>query len=169
MRVVTVAVLFALLSLAGPAPARADELADNPISLGLHLGVVTLGPGAAFALEVPFEYAFELGPGVLTPHFGFMMTMRDSFFGIVLPIGVRYKIRLLRDYPFYAWPMLDLGPAFETKSGTVGGYLRVGGGLSYLVHPNVELIFQPLGLGAVFGDVGSDFSYNLMVGANFRF
>jgi hypothetical protein len=169
MRVVIVAVVLSLLSLVGPAPARAGALSDNPVSLGLHLGVVTLGSGAAFALELPFEYTFQAGPGELALHAGFMMTMRDSFFGIVLPIGVRYKLRLLRSHPFYAWPMLDLGPAFETKSGTVGGYLRVGGGLSYLVHPNVEIIFQPLGLGAVFGDVGSAFSYNLMMGANFRF
>jgi len=169
MRVRIIGLLFVTLTLLAPSGASAGDLSAKPVSVGVHLGVVTLGPGAAFALEAPFEYTFQAGPGELALHLGFMMTMRDQFFGIVLPIGARYKIRLLAKYPFYAWPMLDIGPAFETKSGAVGGYLRVGGGLSYLVHPNVELVFQPLGLGAVFGELGGDFSYNLMVGANFRF
>lgn len=174
--------LLTVLTGAWPASAearRGGTLAANPVSIGVHIGVVTFDDHAAFALETPFEYTFQAGPGELAIHFGFMLAMEDDFFGILLPFGIRYKIRLLSRHPLYIWPMIDLGPAFADIHGRrdddwhAFGYLRMGGGLSYLVHPNVELIFQPLGLGAIFGDFGrdegADFSYNFLVGANFRF
>jgi len=173
MRALIVAALLAALTLAGPSPAAAQSrnaLSANPMSLGLHIGLVTVSSTAAFALELPFEYTFPAGPGELAPHIGFMLAATDGFVALVFPVGVRYKIRLLSSHPFYAWPMFDIGPGFNTSGGGGAfGYIRAGGGLSYLVHPNVELIFQPLGLGAAFGEGGGSFSYNLMFGANFRF
>lgn len=155
----------------GAAQARSMTLSQNPWSAGLGLGVVTMDSWAMFAFEIPIQYTFKVGPGELAPGMSLMLGARSGFVTIALPIGVRYKIRILKKYPFYVWPFLDIGPTFVAKpaSGGTGGFLRIGGGLSYLVHPNVELVFQPLGLGAAFSDAGGFFSYNFMVGTNFRF
>ena len=149
-------------------PATAQTLSDKPWSAGLGLGFITLDSVAAFAMEIPVEYTFKVGPGELAPHFGFLLAAAKGYTGIALPLGVRYKFRLIKQ-PLYLGPLLDLGPTFATKGGGVGGILRFGAVLSYLVHKNVEVLFQPLGLGAVFSEAGGVFSYNLLVGAQARF
>lgn len=169
MRSSLVAALAVVILSLGPNASARDRLADHPWSVGLHLGVMTLDSLAVFAMEIPVEYTFELGPGELAPHLGFLLTARKGYTGIGFPIGVRYKLRLLDKYPLYAWPMLDIGPVFVTQTGTAGGILRVGGGMSYLVHPMVELLIQPLGLGTTFNSGGAVFMYNLLLGANIRF
>ena len=154
------------------------NLYDKPWSVGLELGfmmivIPNIGTYSAFSMEIPVEYTFKVGPGELAPHFGFMVSARKGAASIGLPIGARYKIRVLQNYPLYVWPLLDLGPSFNVSKGANGeasGFLRVGAGLSYLVHPNIELMFQPLNLGATFAaNVDACFLYQLLLGANFRF
>ena len=158
-----------------------SHLSDNPWSVGLLIGFATIavpnfGAGTAFAMEIPVEYTFKVGPGELAPHFGFMVSAGGGGGGaqISLPFGARYKIKVLKDYPLYVWPLLDIGPSFAVGTGISGpsataGFMRVGAGISYLIHPNVELMFQPLNIGAVFAANGGYFLYNFLLGSNFRF
>jgi hypothetical protein len=182
LRSVALALLAALVLVTLPA-AKAQagtniNLSDKPWSVGLQLGFIMLvvpdvGTFSAFSMEIPVEYTFKVGPGELAPHFGFMVNVRKKAASIALPIGARYKIRVLKDHPLYVWPLLDIGPSFDVSkggNGTASGFLRVGAGISYLVHPNVELMFQPLNLGATFAaDVDACFIYQLLLGTNFRF
>lgn len=152
-------------------PASAEEggsLTDKPWATGLLLGFGILDTLAVFTMELQAEYNIKVGPGDIVPHFGFLLGARKEYVGIGLPMGVRYKIRVISK-PLYVYPYLDIGPSFETKSGTASGILRVGGGLSYLVHPHVEIIAQPLGLGTCFDKNGGVFLYNFLVGINARF
>jgi len=127
------------------------------------------GTWASFSLELPVEYTFKAGPGFVAAHFGFLMNAgKGGAVSIGLPLGVRYKIRVIKA-PLFVYPLLDLGPIFDAKAGTASGLMRVGGGVSYLVHRNIELIFQPLGLGAVFNSDGGSFIYNFLLGAQARF
>jgi hypothetical protein len=167
-------VVVAILLFSVSASAQsAGDLAKNPWSAGVLIGVgvqaANGGSGAAFAMELPFEYTFVLGPGNLVPHFGFMLLAGEaSYVAIGLPMGVRYKMQITK-YPIYVWPLFDIGPGFVTEGGGAFGMIRFGGGASYLVHPNIELIFQPLALGATFASGGGAFLYNFLVGAQGRF
>ena len=182
LRSVALALLAALVLVTLPAAkaqARTNvNLSDKPWSVGLMLGFTTatipdVGTFAAFALEIPVEFTFKVGPGELAPHFGFLVNARKGASSIGMPIGARYKIRVSRNYPIYVWPLLDLGPSFNVSKGANGvtsGFVRVGAGISYLVHPNVELMFQPVNLGAGFAaDQDAFFLYSLLLGTNFRF
>ena len=168
------AVVLAVVALSSVANAQSRlNLTDTPWSSGLLFGFTTFtinnaGTWAAFALELPVEYTFKAGPGDVAAHFGMLLSTRSGFTSIALPIGVRYKIRVI-SAPLYVYPLLDVGPTFETKGGSAAGMLRVGGGVSYLVHRNIELLFQPLGLGASFDANGGNFAYNFLMGAQARF
>ena len=78
-------------------------------------------------------------------------------------------------HPLYVGPTFDIGPIFGVSTGgwsganTVGGMIRFGGIVSYLVHPNVELFFQPVGLGASFTSNGGLFAYTMLLGGQYRF
>lgn len=177
-----------------PAPARDAEdrdpidpehlrLTDRRWSLGTEVGVMTLHTTPLFNLEIPIEYTLTVGPGDLALHAGFMLSFggdrrvvgpnnvaswRSSVW-VGLPFGARYKIRVLASHPLYVWPMMDVGPMFETWNGHAVGFVRMGAGLSYLVHPAVEVFLRPLTVGAAFDRNGAWFLYNLTMGANFRF
>lgn len=169
--IVTAVVLVLSIPQAAKALDPPKEMTQNGWSTGLLLGFTIAHIGATFAaftLEIPLEYSFEVGPGALTPHFGFMLTARKNFVAIALPLGIRYKMRVAA-FPLYVYPLLDMGPAFDAKAGTASGFLRVGAGLSYVVHPNVELVFQPLGLGAGFNSDDGWFLYNFLLGVQARF
>ncbi len=163
------------------------HLYETPWSVGVELGFILMEtnriptfagfrlPGVAartimFNMQIPFEYTFKVGPGELAPHFAFMLSADANFVYIGLPLGLRYKIKVLQNYPFYVWPLLDIGPNFAAKGGdSTSGFLMVGAGLSYLVHKHVEVMFKPLALGAGFNGDGGWFIYNFTLGANFRF
>lgn len=163
------AVLATVPSAARAAPSGGQHLYETPWSVGLELGFVIVDEFALFNMQIPFEYTFKVGPGELAPHFAFMLSARKNVVAISLPLGARYKIKVLPNHPLYVWPLLDIGPNFDAKNGGTSGILMVGGGLSYLVHKHVELMFKPLALGAVFNADGGVFLYNLTLGANFRF
>ncbi len=171
MRTLTVAALAAALLLTAPLAEAKTTLAKNPHSVGLGIGVTTIGAGSAFAMEIPYEYTFKVGPGELAVHAGFLLAASGYFVGIALPLGVRYKFRLIKQ-PLYLGPTFDAGPIFSVSGygkGVTGGFIRFGAVLSYLVHPNVELLLQPVGLGATFGGGFGAFSYTFLVGTAYRF
>ncbi len=171
MRTLTVAALAATLFLVSPNAEAAATLTQNPHSVGLGIGVSTLGAGAAFAMEIPYEYTFKAGPGDLAIHAGLLVAASQWFVGIGIPIGARYKFQITK-YPLYLGPTFDAGPIFAVSGfgkGVTGGFIRFGAILSYLVHPNVELFIQPVGLGATFGQGFGAFSYTLLAGAQYRF
>jgi hypothetical protein len=175
-KVLLTLVAMSMLLVAAPASAAGGgtTLSDRPWSAGVLIGAsVSARSGfsyAQFALELPVEYTFKVGPGELAAHFGFLLGAgQHGVVSIGLPLGVRYKFNVWKQ--LYVYPLFDIGPGFVMVSNTttVGGLLRVGGGLSYLVHPMVELMLQPLGLGATFDANGGAFLYNFLVGAQFRF
>jgi hypothetical protein len=174
MRSLTIALVAVAVLVAAPARAESPSIGDKPWTTGLLLGVSTWTANSAtqafFALEIPVEYGFKVGPGYLAPHFGFALGATKGCTTIALPMGVRYKIPVAA-FPLYVYPMLDIGPGFVIVDGAAaaGGVLRVGGGLSYLVHPNVELVFQPLGLGATFDANGGQFMWNFLTGVQAHF
>ncbi|MBM4372192.1 MAG: hypothetical protein FJ098_11090, partial [Deltaproteobacteria bacterium] len=136
--------------------ASAASLSDKPNSVGLGIGLSTFDEWASFALEIPYEYTFKAGPGELALHLGFLLGAREGAVSIGLPFGARYKFHITK-YPLYVGPTFDIGPVFmvgDYAKGTVGGMLRFGGIVSYLVHPNVEMFLQPVGLGAYFNADG---------------
>ena len=167
--------MVAMVATTSLAQAQSRKLTDTPLSTGILMGFSTItydgaGTFAAFSMEMPVEYTFKAGPGDVALHFGLMLNAgKGGMVSLALPMGARYKIRLMHGTPLYAYPLLDLGPVLDPKAGTASGLLRVGGGLSYLVHKNVELLFQPLGLGAVFNADGGAFIFNFLTGAQFRF
>jgi hypothetical protein len=175
---VVIATLFTSFKAAAQDP---GEMANKPFSTGALIGFSAFEGDVAFALEIPLEYGIVVGPGNLILHIGFLLNAGDGT-GIAIPMGVRYKIHIT-EYPLYVYPLFDIGPAFYTAGGDPFGYFRIGGGISYMVHPMVELIFQPLGLGAVFGGEQSSvnifgyrrsvdmtaFVYNFEVGAQLHF
>jgi hypothetical protein len=170
MRTLTVAAL-ALTLLASAPRAEAASLTDNPHSVGLGVGLNTIGPGAGFAMEIPYEYSFKAGPGILALHAGFFLGAGQSVVGIGIPLGARYKFQITK-HPLYIGPTFDLGPLFIVSGfgkGFTAGFIRFGGIVSYLVHPNVELFFQPVGIGATFGQGFGAFSYTMLLGAQYRF
>jgi hypothetical protein len=163
--------------------AASPRLDEHRWSVGTEVGVMTVHTTPLFNLEVPVEYTMPLGPGDLAFHAGFMLSVggdrliannlgirraRSSVW-VGLPFGARYKIRVLDSHPLYVWPMMDFGPQFDTWNGDAAGFFRTGAGVSYLVHPHVELLFRPITVGAVFGPGGGWFLYNMTMGANFRF
>ncbi len=157
-------------SAAKTASSGGRHLYETPWSVGLELGFVIVDKFAMFNMQIPFEYTFKVGPGELAPHLAFMLSARANAVSIALPLGVRYKIKVLKNHPLYVWPLLDIGPNFDAKNGGAAtGILLVGAGISYLVHKHVELMFKPLALGAIFNDAGGWFLYNFTLGANFRF
>ena len=163
--------------------AASPRLDEHRWSVGTEVGVMTVHTTPLFNLEVPVEYTMPLGPGDLAFHAGFMLsvggdrTVRNRFnvptvrssVWIGLPFGARYKIRVLDSHPLYVWPMMDFGPLIDTWDGDAAGFFRTGAGISYLVHPHVELLFRPITVGTVFGPGGAWFLYNMTMGANFRF
>ncbi len=175
MRSFILAFLAATVLLAAPPAAASTDggggqtLSQTPWSVGLELGFVIVDKFAMFNMQIPLEYTFKVGPGELAPHFAFMLSARKNVIAISLPVGARYKIKVLQSHPLYVWPLLEIGPNFDGKTGDASGILLVGAGLSYLVHKHVELVFKPLALGAAFSDAGGVFLYNLTLGANFRF
>jgi len=162
--------------------AKSPKLTEHPWSVGTQIGVMTVHTSPMFNLEIPVEFTLPAGPGDLAIHAGFMLsaggrttiinragvrTRGDVWVG--LPIGARYKIRVLASHPLYVWPLVDFGPLFDTWSGEAAGFFRTGAGISYIVHPNVELLVQPLNIGATFDGNGGWFLFNFTLGANFRF
>jgi hypothetical protein len=185
-----VAVLSSSSSAHAAVAAGGDPLTRNPWSVGLTLGFVVADfNGAAntvaFLLSIPIEYTFKAGPGWVALRLTFSVAPKKESYGgnafyagssstyvtLGLPLGVSYKLRPIAAYPFYVWPFLDIGPALEVVSGnaTAAGLVQVGAGISYVVHPNVELWFRPLGLGAGFDSKNSFFMYTFLIGSNFRF
>jgi hypothetical protein len=165
-----VVVLILLMSVSAGAQ-NAGDLAQKPWSAGLLIGFSTFahdGSYTTFTMEIPVEYTFVLGPGNLAAHFSFMLHAKDNYTAITLPLGARYKIHIT-NYPLYVYPLFDIGPSFVTDGGHAFGWIRFGGGVSYMVHPNIELMFQPLGLGAAFDSDFSLFVYNFLLGAQGRF
>lgn len=179
--ILSVAIVATLLA---ADPARADDIVDKPWSVGFHLGFSTATPTndatkgdygtattASFNMVIPAEYSFKIGPGVLVPGLAFALSAGkggDNNVFIAIPMRLRYKFRPL-SAPFYVYPLFEIGPTFHVKSGTALGLLRVGAGLSYLVHPMVELVFEPLGLGGVFNSDFSFFTYTMLLGLNVHF
>jgi hypothetical protein len=174
MRSFTLALAAVVLLAAAPARAESPSIGDKPWTVGLLLGASVTGGGilgtvGAFSMEIPIEYDIKVGPGYLAPHFGFMVGAgAGGAASIGLPMGLRYKIPVA-SFPLYVYPMFDIGPAFFFPGGSAWGALRVGGGLSYLVHPYVELVFQPLGLGALFCSAGGAFWWNMLLGVQAHF
>jgi hypothetical protein len=161
---VVVATLFTSFKAAAQDP---GEMAKKPFSTGALIGFSVGGGNAAFALEIPIEYGIVAGPGNLIIHVGMLLNAGDAT-AIAIPMGLRYKVHVT-EYPLYVYPLFDIGPLFFTQTGgPTLGYFRIGGGISYLVHPMIELLFQPLGLGAWFGD-STEFVYNFLVGAQLHF
>lgn len=93
MRTLTVAALALTLLLSAPR-AEAASLTDNPHSVGLGIGLSTYSTLATFAMEIPYEYSFKAGPGILAVHAGFFLAAHQYFVGIGIPIGVRYKFQI---------------------------------------------------------------------------
>lgn len=170
MRTLIMTALVAALLL--PAPrTEAASLTDNPHSVGLGIGLTTFGAGAAFAMEIPYEYTFKAGPGELALHGGFLLAAGTGAVGIGIPLGARYKFHITK-HPLYIGPTFDIGPLFfvgNSFGGFAGGFIKFGAIVSYLVHPHVELFFQPAGLGATFGQGFGAFSYSMLAGAQYRF
>ncbi|MFH1533162.1 MAG: hypothetical protein ABIK09_20740 [Pseudomonadota bacterium] len=173
MRTLTMVALAATIFLAAP-QAEAASLTDNPHSVGLGIGLSTYGSLATFAMEIPYEYTFKVGPGLLAIHAGFFLAAHQYFVGIGIPIGARYKFQITK-HPLYVGPTFDIGPIFgvstsgNSGASSAGGLLRIGGIVSYLVHPKVEAFFQPVGIGATFGAGSGAFSYTMLMGAQYRF
>ncbi len=105
---------------------------------------------------------------MLAIHGGFLLAAHQYFVGIGFPIGARYKIRITK-YLLYVGPTFDIGPIFGVSTSSAGGMLRIGGIVSYLVNQDIELFFQPIGLGAYFGAGGGAFAYTMLLGAQYRF
>jgi hypothetical protein len=156
----------------------AGDLAKHPWSSGIFIGFSALdytGNGGystvAFAMEIPLEYAFVVGPGNLVAHFSFMLDAKSGFTSITFPFGARYKMQILQKYPLYVYPLFDIGPAISivNSNSKAGGWIRFGGGVSYLVLPWLEVQFEPLGLGAVFDANNSAFVYTFLLGAQAHF
>jgi len=182
MRSIVFASFLALFATAA-APAYAAEdnasLGYGPshFSVGLQIGADVIASGwystALFGMLIPVEYTFTLGPGALAIQSGFGLAAAEGWVTIQIPFGARYKIKLPVK-GLFVYPFLQIGPAFTAKpTGAVGGFLQAGGGVSYFVHPNVELVAQPIGLGAMFGNwggySGGVFYYTFRVGAQFHF
>lgn len=173
-----VALVLVMLPLARAQAATNMDLSARPWSVGLQVGFLLIandavGARGAFSMEIPAEYTFHAGPGELALHMGFLLNTGKGFTAIGIPLGARYKMRIMKNHPLYAWPLIDLGPSFGVGGGlkdTISGFIRFGGGVSYLVHPNVELMAMPAILGASFGvNMPAAFLYNFLLGANFRF
>ncbi len=157
----------------------AGDLAKKPFSTGIFIGFSALDYTAnggystvAFAMEIPFEYTFVVGPGNLALHVAFLLHAKSGYTAITFPFGARYKMQILQKYPLYVYPLFDIGPAIGIYSGnsTAGGWVRFGGGVSYLVLPWLEVQFEPLGLGAVFDGNGNNaFVYTFLLGAQAHF
>jgi hypothetical protein len=179
---VSLLALFAFAASPAYAAGAGDPVADgygpSHFSVGLQIGADALASSghavAGFGMLIPVEYAFTVGPGALAIQSGFGLSAGEGgFVTIEIPFGARYKIKLPVK-GLFVYPFLQIGPAFTAKpSGSVGGFLQVGAGAAYMVHRYVELIFQPLGLGAVFGSYGGTsggvFYYTFRVGAQFHF
>lgn len=193
MRTLHAATIFLVLAALAPTAAAqgliphdraaSPRLDEHRWSVGTEVGVMTVHTTPLFNLEIPFEYTMPAGPGDLAFHGGFMLSVGgdrlvanrfgirtpQSAVWIGLPFGARYKIRVLESHPLYVWPMVDFGPQFDTWNGGAAGFFRTGVGVSYLVHPHVELLFRPVTVGTVFDANGAWFLFNLTMGANFRF
>jgi hypothetical protein len=155
----------------------AGDLAKHPFSAGVLIGATSITytssnydfSWALFGLEIPFEYTFVVGPGNLVAHIAFKLDARSDQVLIGIPMGARYKMQFF-NFPLYFYPLFDIGPAFDTKGPNKQnwGMIRFGAGVSYLVLPYLEVMMEPLGLGAIFNTNYSGFVYTFLAGAQFR-
>ena len=146
------------------------EMTSKPWSVGLGIGFSAIQSAVGFSMEIPVEYSFKVGPGALAVHAGFGVTPYAGAVALSFPLGVRYKMKVA-SFPLYVYPLIDLGPTVTVAGGAAfgSGFLRVGGGVSYVVHPMVEVFAQPLSLGATFDSAGGAFLYNFQTGVQARF
>jgi hypothetical protein len=164
-----------LTSVTASAQPWAGDMAKKPWSTGLLIGMsvgsANGGSGAAFAMEIPLEYTFAVGPGNLALHFSFLLHAAKDVVVISFPLGARYKMQVLQKVPLYVYPLFDIGPSviIVNSVSAAAGWIRFGGGVSYMVIPWLELMFEPLGLGAGFTKDGGGFVYTLLVGAQAHF